>query len=427
MQKAPMTRRTVPDLEQQLLAELKRLGVTVSAPVPLTNPNTYDPHSDIVTMYRLCDVLPLFHRLGETPPSGIVSKLIRRLFRRTGRWLLEPVLRNLSLWLSASTRVSASHHERITHLEQQCTSEQIEQLTSRLEAEGRRAEMLEKLLRSQMEQVRKLEQKLSELADPHASTKLQLTRDHAEIATASEQDKGALAEIERHLTPKFDWFAFEQEAYGTEEYVKFKVSRYLPYFPEGLPVVDLGCGRGEFLEVLEKAGFSARGVDRDPQNIDLCRTKGLDVQEGDLIDYLEGQQPASLGGIILTQVIEHLPINDALNVLRLASEQLAEGGVLVVETVNPLTFSAMANFLRDLTHVRPLHPETLAHLFTAAGLTVVETVYQTLHPNSIRLQHLPGSDPAAEVANANIDKLNNVLFGYHDYAVIGKKGGRRND
>ena len=155
----------------------------------------------------------------------------------------------------------------------------------------------------------------------------------------------------------FDYVAFQDRVRGSSEQIRATMLKYLQHFEHTEPVIDLGCGRGELLELLREAGVEARGVDADPRMVADCRKKGLDVVEGDLTRYLEALEPESVGGVVLTQVIEHLDLPSCLRLLTLAVLRLRTGGVLLVETPNPasLFVHACALYL-DPTHVRLYHP-----------------------------------------------------------------------
>ncbi len=134
---------------------------------------------------------------------------------------------------------------------------------------------------------------------------------------------------------------------------------YVELFTGAAPVLDVGCGRGEFLALLRDAGIEATGVDADGDMVAFARGEGLDVTQADALDHLEGLEPGSLGGVFAAQLVEHLPPASLVRLLGLAHAALREDGVLVLETINPLSPLALRNFFADLTHAQPLVPETL--------------------------------------------------------------------
>jgi 2-polyprenyl-3-methyl-5-hydroxy-6-metoxy-1,4-benzoquinol methylase len=137
---------------------------------------------------------------------------------------------------------------------------------------------------------------------------------------------------------------------------------------ERSPVLDVGCGRGEFLELMQDAGLETAGIDVDPAMVEHCHRKGLDqVVEADAASYLDACEDGSLGAIFAAQVIEHLPYAELLRVLRASRRKLKDGGVLVLETVNPHSPQGLKHFWIDPTHRHPLFPETVVALCRLVG------------------------------------------------------------
>jgi O-antigen chain-terminating methyltransferase len=196
-------------------------------------------------------------------------------------------------------------------------------------------------------------------------------------------------------------------------------------FREHSPVLDLGCGRGEFLELLRGAGIEARGVEGNANGVRECRGKGLDVVQGDLLDLLRSQAAGSLGGVFAAQVAEHLPPPALAALLAEAHRALRNGGLLLLETINPASALAFHDvFIRDLTHERPLHPDTLRFLAAAAGFGDVRIEMRSPVPADVRLDLLPGSGlppPVIKVLNENVERLNALLFAPLDYALVARR------
>ncbi len=218
----------------------------------------------------------------------------------------------------------------------------------------------------------------------------------------------------------FDYLRFQDRVRGTGDQIRASMLRYVQFFEHTEPVLDLGCGRGEFLELLRDAGIESRGLDANRRMVVECRDKGLDVMEGDLIPYLESLEPESLGGIVLTQVIEHLDLSSCLRLLILARLRLKSGGVLLVETPNPGSLFTHAHGLYlDPTHVRPYHPIFLEFLFKDLGFGSVEVLFGSPPEEFWLLPRVEGS--AFESLNAAFDGLNRLVYGSQDFAVVGRK------
>jgi len=161
--------------------------------------------------------------------------------------------------------------------------------------------------------------------------------------------------------------SFEDYFRGPEEEIRERQRAYLQLLEGRKRILDVGCGRGEFLELMRQAGIEAEGIDIDPAMIEHCRGKGLDnARIGDGTGYLEGVPDYSLGAVFAAQVIEHLPYEQLVRFLRAAREKLEPGGLLVLESVNPHAPQGMKHFWIDPTHCHPLFPETVIAL---CGLT----------------------------------------------------------
>jgi glycosyltransferase involved in cell wall biosynthesis/SAM-dependent methyltransferase len=175
-----------------------------------------------------------------------------------------------------------------------------------------------------------------------------------------------------------DYREFEELFRGSESFIAERQRRYLDVIGECAPVVDVGCGRGEFLDVLAAAGVAATGVDSDPGMVARCREKGHDSTVlGDGVAYLDGLVDGSLGLVFSAQVVEHMPPDMLERFLAVAARKLRPGGLLVAETVNPHSAAALKAFWVDVTHQHPLFPETMLALCRIAGFP---SAY-VFHPN----------------------------------------------
>jgi SAM-dependent methyltransferase len=230
------------------------------------------------------------------------------------------------------------------------------------------------------------------------------------------------------------YLELERRYRGTEEEIRERISAYLPWLQK-LPapantaqVLDLGCGRGESLALLRDHGIPARGIDSSARMVALCRERGLEASEGDLFATLESLPEASLGGIVSFHVIEHLPGAALDRLVRLAYRALRPGGVLILETPNPLSMVVAArNFWLDPTHVRPVHPESLKLMYELAGFDPVERLDLRPFPPSERLPEidlakLPDEQKQlADRVNRLRDRIDELLFGYQDFGMVGRR------
>lgn len=206
---------------------------------------------------------------------------------------------------------------------------------------------------------------------------------------------------------------FERSFRGSEEEIRERQRRDVALFAGAPgPVVDLGCGRGEFLELLREADIDALGCDANAVMVARAREKGLSVEQADLFAFLAARPDASLGGITAYQVVEHLPPAALFDLAELALVKLARNGRLLFETVNPESVYAMRWFWMDLTHVRPVPAPSLAQLMKATGFRDVTVDFRSPVPPG---EALPdnGGEALGPVAR--------LLFGPQDYAVTGLK------
>lgn len=220
-----------------------------------------------------------------------------------------------------------------------------------------------------------------------------------------------------------DYFAFESKMRASTEEIRERQRPYVDDFRDASPVVDLGCGRGEFLALLRDAGVEARGVDADADMVAYTRGEGLDVEQADVVAYLDNSDDGSLGGIFAAQLVEHLPPPALVRTLELAARKLRAGGVLVAETINPLSPIALSHYFADLTHAQPLVPETLALLAKQAGFREVEVRYLNPPDERLREVELPPEadfDAARDALAANVRRLNETVFAPLDYAIVAR-------
>ena len=245
---------------------------------------------------------------------------------------------------------------------------------------------------------------------------------------AAVQEPGAAGAFASRLDA-YKYVGFEDHFRGSRSAISERLESYVPFFDGTADVLDVGCGRGEFLELLRARGITARGIDLNHEMAESCRARGLDVFEADALTYLSSIDDHSLGGIFAAQVVEHLEPGYLLRFLELSYHKLRPGGRIVLETLNPACWVAFfESYIRDITHVWPLHPDTLKYLVIASGFTRADVEYRSPVPEQDRLQHVaaderedPGVRDLVEAFNGNVQKLNNRLFTFLDYAIVGEK------
>jgi O-antigen chain-terminating methyltransferase len=229
---------------------------------------------------------------------------------------------------------------------------------------------------------------------------------------------GALVSREAEILDSL-YLAFEDIYRGSRGEIKERQSVYLPLLRSAgigtasMPILDLGCGRGEWLELLAGEGWHASGVDANRLMLEECRGHGLRVERGDVLNYLQGVPEATLGAVTSFHVVEHLPFDRVMLLIDEALRVLRPGGILILETPNPDNLLVGAStFYLDPTHVRPIPNGTLRFVAEARGFCNVEI--WNLHP-------MPESSRLPEDPSGVAGRLNELLCGPRDYAIIGRR------
>ena len=255
----------------------------------------------------------------------------------------------------------------------------------------------------------------------------------ADGASTSASAPGAAADRPSAFGAPLDsltYVGFEDRFRGSQEEIRTRVEDYLPILASASDVLDVGCGRGELLDLLRQHGVTARGVDTNDAMVQLCRARGLDVERDEALRFLERQPDGSLGGLVAIQVVEHFQPAYLLRFLETAHHKMRRGAPLVLETINPACWMAFFEcYIRDITHRQALHPDTLRYLVQTSGFTNVDVQFRSPVSEGDRLERMSSApapdDPriAALVAavNAHADTLNARLFSSMDYAVIARR------
>jgi SAM-dependent methyltransferase len=288
-----------------------------------------------------------------------------------------------------------------------------ETLDARVTSEVGAREAVQVDVKSLDERVAEIEGRFEHLQLETRLARLERARRTAPAPAAISTDA---AEIPGTAAPSFDYERFE-DRFRPEASVRERQQAYVELMRGHKRVVDLGCGRGELIELLQAEGIPAYGVEIDPDFVALLEEKGIEVVVQDAVAHLEGLEAGVVDGVVGSHLVEHLPPAAVARLVALAADQLADGGVLILETPNPESLIAgSVNFHRDLTHVRPIHPDTLAFLAESSGFSKVEVRRLSPVPEDDRLP-IPGNGKLGEV----VRQLNELLYGYQDYAVVASK------
>jgi SAM-dependent methyltransferase/uncharacterized protein YoxC len=237
-----------------------------------------------------------------------------------------------------------------------------------------------------------------------------------------------LGELARELPTGYEqlYEDLEDTFRGTREHVRALVSEYLDDLakvPGKGPVIDIGCGRGEWIEVLRDAEIDAYGIDLNQVVVDRCAARGLDVRHGDALAHLRSIPEGSVRAITSFHLVEHLSLDTLVGLIEAALLALQPGGIFIMETPNPSNLQVGASsFYLDPTHLKPLHPQFLQFLAVQRGFADAEVRF--LHPEAgPRLRPEDLADHAADPARAQrlVDQINWALSGPLDYAVVAHK------
>ena len=295
---------------------------------------------------------------------------------------LQTQLNGISDRLSATDESLAGTRDSLN-----LTDERLQGMSDRLNATDERISTAEKQLSATDERISTAEKQLSATDERNLRNDIYIKNDLVQqkrlLTLFFEEARQRLPEAfnqeqlqtfvdqEQHLPDAF-YVAFEDQFRGSREEILNRLKVYLPLIEEvkvgtlDNPILDVGCGRGEWLELLHKSGYAARGIDINRVMLEQCRARGLEVMEADVIDYLQSLPDAIYGAVTGFHIIEHLPFNLLMKLVDETLRVLTPGGLVIFETPNPRNILVgSGDFYRDPTHRHPIHPDTInfvAHL-----------------------------------------------------------------
>jgi 2-polyprenyl-3-methyl-5-hydroxy-6-metoxy-1,4-benzoquinol methylase len=345
-------------------------------------------------------------------PRRRAGGFLKRLVRRLTSWYVEPRWQVQEQLEAKGIEFSAEAYNSVHRIEVEL--ERLRQQNVRLRLD----------LVATTERMRRTQERVAEGFERLAKIEGTLSRAamEDEVRALSKEVAAILARFGADGTTgaDIDYVEFERRFRGDAADIAEGQHRYLSLFPTPLqpgPIVDIGCGRGEMLELLAAEGHDVIGVDMDPDMVAVCQEKGLPAVVDDGVHFLSRTPDNSLKGIFCAQVVEHLITPELEALVSQALRALAPDGVLVIETINPRSSYALGNhYYADTSHVRPVHPETLRFICEQVGFTRVELEERSPHPSLSLRESLP-EGPVGEA----VESLLESVFGYQDYVIVANK------
>lgn len=399
-----------PELEK--VAEVEADYVSAAVEQAQANPDSGPP-----SLYRRLRGLPLIGKVvghrrvmhfltrAQERPGGASLKNITRMLAKAVVYRIPKVQETVKL--VRELRVMTGHMAWLQHQLNDTNArlrnvglQMQSQVNQSLYSQALSIEQNEQFLVTRMERVEQRQRELSMLAT-------QIGAPSTFALAKPDEEPGMPHEL---------YLEFEANFRGSKEMIRERLKANLPYFQQNVerfsePVLDLGCGRGEWLQLLKEAGVPALGVDSNTAMIECCTDAGLEAYVGDALQYLAAMPAGSLGGLTAFHIIEHLPLDVFIKLIDEAKRVVRSGGVVLFETPNPENLIVGAcNFYIDPTHRNPLPPALVGFLLKARGFERVEI--DRRHPGDPALL-LQGGDESVT------GPLNRLLFGAQDYAAIG--------
>ncbi|PZS00295.1 MAG: hypothetical protein DLM67_01895, partial [Candidatus Nephthysia bennettiae] len=362
--------------------------------------------------------------------GGGPRAFLKRSVARLTRWQTLPLLRQLN-------EVRVEHHERLAALE--ARSQELKQAFDRVDREAE--ELADQHLRTSqlaasLEAVKQtLDQRLDDLRGGlswlnhlRAEDRAELTSALARIRAGAEPGAAASGEAAgtdcpAHLDAFYE--AHQERFRGSREFVRRRLEIYLPQVQSVAgadhPVVDLGPGRGEWLALLRDRGIAAYGVDVNSSFVAGAAEIGLDVRHQDAVEHLRSLPDGSLAAVTAFHLVEHLSPAALIELVDNALRALRPGGLLILETPNPLNLKVgAASFHLDPTHVRPIHPLFLEFVLENRGFAEVRTAMVNA-PGEPPLEVAVSPDASSGTLSRVAELLNEAFFVGMDYAVVGRR------
>lgn len=425
-------------LERRIEVELKQ----PEQPVAIASPS-WPSGLEMAPAQQSVSLLALKVRLRRVPVIGSSLALFNQWQRRrriAARLLARPYLGYALRWLKSlalvhetrgrveiAARALNAMDNKLTFMEQRLRTE-IALSNARVTDLHQEVEFAEQRLKTAQElhlaHVNALRQEIAEEKKRSAENRVEILFQQRRLTKALEttgQSRDAAAVLAEARNPVHTdaldsyYAAFEAAYRGSREEIKKRLEVYLERIknrPEDLPVLDIGCGRGEWIELLRDHGIAAYGVDINSMFVADARARAIDAREAEALAHMRGLGDASLAGITGFHIIEHLELDVLISLIDEASRVLAPGGFLLFETPNPENLIVGATtFWNDPTHRAPLPPSVTRFMVGQRGFVDSEVIYLHEADDTLKLQG----------ADAVTSRLNQLFYGPQDYAIWARK------
>jgi len=270
-------------------------------------------------------------------------------------------------------------------------------------------EHAEQLLRAEIAQVQSSSRRIERLIQgPREKIRTEVESDRSTSPAGQPISELLYAAIEERFRGSQEEIRARQEEYLSEARAAWSGTSHLP-------MLDIACGRGEWMSLLASEGFVVQGIDSNSVFVAECEEQGFEVSEGDALATVSTYPDSSFSLVSLFHLVEHLPLEYLESLFGEIKRVLHPDGCMIIETPNCSSLSVAAStFWIDPTHPRPLHPEVLAFLVERAGFTSIER--RLLHPV------LPSGFDADSFSGESdaVKAIANVVFGYGDIAFISR-------
>jgi SAM-dependent methyltransferase len=349
---------------------------------------------------------------------GALKRFVKRVIQKSVYWYVNPVVAQLHSVQASSARAMREIAGQLKSVSDRLEILEKQNLSARTRAlEGERFD----------ERIGRLEREWRHGAQPAVERRPAPFADTSPEQAPPVVGRGRVTPEKSGQVFHFDYYWFEGIHRGDRELIKRRQQPYLRHFEGCSNVLDIGCGRGEFLELMAEKGIGGYGIDIEGDAVRYGAELGLAVEQAEALEHLSALADESVDGVFLSQVVEHMTPDELIELVGLVYRKMKPGGHVVIETPNPQCLLIFASFFyADLSHVQPIHPETTRFLLLSAGFRDVEIELANPVPRNQRLSRIvvpetAADEPWVEELNANLEKLNSVLFSYMDYAAVATK------